>query len=57
MKSMIKMLLNLFKKKVEKKVEEVKEKTMPAPKQEVKAKPAKKYYNSKPKSKPMSSSL
>lgn len=55
MKSMIKMLLNLFKKKVEKKVEEVKEKTMPAPKQEVKAKPAKKYYNSKPK--PKSNSL
>jgi len=50
MKSMIKMLLNLFKKKVEKKVEEVKETAMPAPKQESKPKPKKTYYKSKPKS-------
>lgn len=45
MKSMIKMLLNLFKKKAVKKVEEVKEKVMPAPQQETK--PKKKKYKPK----------
>lgn len=51
MKSMIKMLLNLFKKKAVKKVEEVKETVMPAPKQEDKPKAKKKkYYKPKPKS-------
>lgn len=45
------MLLNLFKKKVEKKVEEAKETVMPAPKQEDKPKAKKKkYYKPKPKS-------
>lgn len=47
------MLLNLFKKKVEKKVEEVKETAMPAPKQEEQPKAKKKKYY-KPKSKPNS---
>jgi len=50
MKSMIKRLLNLFKKKVEKKVEEVKETVVPAPKQEDKPKAKKKKYY-KPKAK------
>lgn len=45
MKSMIKMLLNLFKKKALKKVEEVKDEVMPAPKQEAKLK--KKKYKPK----------
>lgn len=50
MKSMIKMLLNLFKKKVEKKVEEVKAEAMPSPAAPVQQpKKKKKYYKPKPK--------
>lgn len=44
MKLLIQKLLNLFKKKVVKQVEEVKEKVMPAPE-----KKKKKYYHPKPK--------
>jgi len=52
MKSIVKMLLNLFKKKAEKKVEEVKNIVVPAPVQEEKPKAKKKkYYHSKPKPK------
>ena len=51
MKSIVKMLLNLFKKKAEKKVEEVKKIVVPAPKQEDKPKGnKKKYYKPKAKS-------
>lgn len=50
MKSMIKMLLNLFKKKAVKKVEEVKDTLVPTPKQEDKPKKKKKYYKPKAKS-------
>ena len=46
MKLLIQKLLSLFKKKVVKQVEEVKEKAMPAPVQEKKKK---KYYHPKPK--------
>lgn len=54
MKSIVKMLLNLFKKKASKVVEEVKENVVPAPKQEQKVKAVKKNYN---KPKPKSNSL
>ena len=49
MKMLIQKLLNLFKKKVVKKVEEVKAKSMPAPAAPVQQKKKKKYYPSKPK--------
>jgi hypothetical protein len=47
MKSIIKILLGLFKKKVSKQVEEVKEKVVPA--QAAPEKKKKKYYHPKPK--------
>lgn len=51
MKSIVRILLNLFKKKAVKKVEEVKDIVVPAPKQEDKPKAKKKkYYKPKPKS-------
>lgn len=46
MKSIVKILLSLFKKKVSKQVEEVKEKVVPAQAPEKKKK---KYYHPKPK--------
>jgi len=49
MKMLIQKLLNLFKKKVVMKVEEVKAKSMPAPAAPVQQKKKKKYYPSKPK--------
>ena len=49
MKMLIQKLLSLFKKKVVKKVEEVKVQTMPAPAAPVQQKKKKKYYKPKPK--------
>ena len=49
MKMLIQKLLNLFKKKIVKKVEEVKAQSVPAPAAPVQQKKKKKYYKPKPK--------